>query len=100
MNGGHQGSRNYLMFYHKDRQYGPVSHVAQYELKKGEVVRLHSGTGGGYGNPLERPVEMIQDDVRNGYVTLDQAKKDYGVVLDPNTLEVVKLSRGREEILQ
>ena len=96
LNGGHEGSRNYLMFFHKDNQAGPYSHVAQYELKKGEVVRLHSGTGGGYGDPFERPVEKVQIDVKNGYVTLVQAEKDYGVILDPNTLAFIKFSRGRK----
>lgn len=84
------------MFHHKDRQVGPLSHVAQYEIKKGEVVRLHSGTGGGYGNPGERPVEKVQIDVKNGYVSLAQAERDYGVILDPTTLAFVKFSGGRK----
>ena len=84
------------MFFHKDSQVGPLSHVAQYELKKGEVVRLHSGTGGGYGDPIERPVEKVQIDVKNGYVTLEQAERDYGVILDPKTLAFIKFSGGRK----
>jgi N-methylhydantoinase B len=65
--------------------------TAQYHLKKDDVARLITGTGGGYGDPFKRPVEKIQADVKDGYITLEQAEKDYGVVLNPDTLEVEKL---------
>jgi N-methylhydantoinase B len=69
--------------------------LTRYPLARGDVVRLISGTGGGYGDPLERPVEAVQDDVKNGYVTVEQARDDYGVTLDPETLEVVDLHPDR-----
>jgi hypothetical protein len=37
---------------------------------------------------LERAAEAVQDDVRQGYVTLAAARDYYGVVLDPETLDV------------
>jgi N-methylhydantoinase B len=43
-------------------------------------VRPSAG-GGGYGDPLEREPELVRDDVADGYVTLERARKDYGVVL-------------------
>jgi N-methylhydantoinase B len=43
-------------------------------------VRPSAG-GGGYGDPLERDPERVRDDVADGYVTLERARKDYGVVL-------------------
>jgi N-methylhydantoinase B len=62
-------------------------------LAPGSVVELRTGGGGGFGNPLERDPELVQEDVRNGYVSLEAAARDYGVVLDPETLEVVELRR-------
>ncbi|WP_204317158.1 hypothetical protein, partial [Klebsiella aerogenes] len=45
--------------------------------------------GGGYGNPFERPVEKVVWDVRNGLVSIEGARLDYGVVIaNPQTLEV------------
>ena len=45
--------------------------------------------GGGYGNPLERPIEKVVSDVRNGLVSLEGAREDYGVVIKSvETLEV------------
>ncbi len=37
--------------------------------------------GGGYGDPFERELSAVLDDVLNGYVTLDAAARDYGVVI-------------------
>jgi N-methylhydantoinase B len=65
-------------------------------MKKGDVARLITGTGGGYGNPMERPVEKIVEDLRNGYITCEIAEKSYGVVVDAETFEVVKLSPERQ----
>ncbi len=33
----------------------------------------------------------------NGYITREQAEKDYGVALKPDTLEVEKLVGGRSQ---
>jgi N-methylhydantoinase B len=51
-------------------------------LEAGDEIRLYSAGGGGYGDPLERPVEKVIDDVRSGYVSAESAARDYGVALD------------------
>lgn len=58
------------------------------QLKPGDVVIIDAAGGGGYGDPLERDPEMVERDVLEGYVTLERAREDYGVVIDPNTLKV------------
>ncbi len=60
------------------------------QLKPGDVVIIDSAGGGGYGNPLERDPEMVEQDVLEGYVTIEKAKEDYGVLIDPITLKVDK----------
>ena len=57
-------------------------------LKAGDAFRLRSGGGGGYGDPLERPIEAVQSDVRQGYVSVEAAAKLYAVVIDPKTFAV------------
>lgn len=44
--------------------------------------------GGGFGDPLEREIEKVLYDVRAGYVSLQKAKEDYGVVIRPEKAEV------------
>ncbi len=58
------------------------------QLKPGDVVTIDAAGGGGYGDPLERDPEMVEWDVLEGYVTLERAREDYGVVIDPETLKV------------
>ena len=43
------------------------------------VANMNPG-GGGYGNPLERPIEKVILDVKNGLVSIKGAHQDYGVV--------------------
>jgi N-methylhydantoinase B len=62
-------------------------------VASGGVVRLLTGGGGGFGDPLERDPERVREDVLDGYVSLEAAASDYGVVLDPATLEIQELRR-------
>ena len=57
-------------------------------IKPGGQLELLSGGGGGYGPPDERDVERVVEDVRLGYVTTEGARKDYGVVVAADSLEV------------
>jgi N-methylhydantoinase B len=58
------------------------------QMKPGDVVTIDAPGGGGYGNPLERDPEMVVSDVMEGYVGLESARTDYGVVINPKTYEV------------
>jgi N-methylhydantoinase B len=66
----------------------PNAKVLVAQLKPGDAFKIRSGGGGGYGSPLERPIEQVQSDVRQGYVTVKSAAELYGVVLDAQTLEI------------
>ena len=57
-------------------------------LQPGDVVTIDAPGGGGYGNPLARDPEMVVNDVIEGYVSLERANADYGVVINPETLEI------------
>ena len=50
-------------------------------LAPGARVQLNPPGGGGYGDPHRRPVELVLDDVINGYVSLEAAEREYGVVI-------------------
>ena len=58
------------------------------QLKPGDVVTMDAAGGGGYGNPLERDLQSIREDVLDGYISIESAGKDYGVVINPDTLEI------------
>ncbi|MGA2944541.1 MAG: hydantoinase B/oxoprolinase family protein [Xanthobacteraceae bacterium] len=54
---------------------------ADYPLKEGDVFRLDTPGGGGYGDALSRPPQDVLADVREGFVSVEAAERDYGVVL-------------------
>ena len=59
------------------------------KLQPGETVTNMNPGGGGYGDPMSRPIEKVVWDVRNGLVSITGAKEDYGVVIkDLRSLEV------------
>ncbi len=57
-------------------------------LMPGERVTNMNPGGGGYGDPRRRPVEKVVADVKNGLVSAQGAREDYGVSIDANTLVV------------
>jgi N-methylhydantoinase B len=59
-------------------------------LRKGDLLRVETAGGGGWGNPLERDVALVHQDVVRGLVSPEKAAADYGVVIDT--------SGGRPEV--
>jgi N-methylhydantoinase B len=53
-----------------------------------DVLVNNSGGGGGWGDPLRRDPQKVLADVRNDYVSLSSAREDYGVIIQPDTLEL------------
>ena len=48
-------------------------------VNKGDVVRIVTGNGGGYGDPHERDREAVLEDLDSGYLTASRATQAYGV---------------------
>lgn len=70
---------------------GTVETIRENKLLKigpGERIRTTSAGGGAVGPPLERDPEAVADDVRNEKVSPEGARVEYGVVIDPKTLQV------------
>ncbi|OGA29646.1 MAG: 5-oxoprolinase [Betaproteobacteria bacterium RIFCSPLOWO2_02_FULL_65_24] len=73
----------------------PNAKVPQKLLKGGDAVIVRGGGGGGFGPPHERPAQNVQDDVRQGYVSVEAARELYGVALDAQTLEIDQPATAR-----
>lgn len=61
-----------------------VDAVETINMRAGDIIRVERAGGGGYGNPFDRDELIVLNDVLNGYVSIESAKKDYGVVIDPS----------------
>jgi 5-oxoprolinase (ATP-hydrolysing) len=68
-------------------------------LPAGAAIEIAVPNSGGYGDPLERDPELVRSDVLDGFTTVELAGRDYGVVIDPETLslDVDATARLREE---
>lgn len=60
-----------------------VSKMDGLSIRRGERLLLETPGGGGYGDALHRPVADVQRDVRLGYVSVEAARRDYGVAITP-----------------
>ncbi|AYY13586.1 hydantoinase B/oxoprolinase family protein [Actinobacteria bacterium YIM 96077] len=57
-------------------------------LEAGDVLANVTGGGGGYGDPFERDPQRVLADVINGFVSVEAAEGDYGVVIDTTSWQV------------
>ena len=61
---------------------------AGYPFTYGEIFKFDSTGGGGWGDPFERDIEKVCEDVLDEYITVAAARNEYGVVIDPEPLTV------------
>src|SRR3990170_4202962 len=59
----------------------PTGKIKPTEIEKGDGFTVQTGGGGGFWNPLERSPEKVLADVRSGYVSVEAARRDYGVAI-------------------
>ena len=68
-------------------------------MHEGDVIRMVTSGGGGYGDPRERDFERIERDVAEGYIPREQVEAEYQVVLRPNgTVDPEATARLREQL--
>jgi N-methylhydantoinase B len=69
-----------------ERELRPMSEGNK--LRKGDLIRIMTPGGGGWGSPLLRDSEQVRDDVLDGFISATSAYEDYGVVLSDDLWSV------------
>lgn len=77
--GGGKGSLNRLEILHEDGTAQVLDSASNRPLARGDIVRIVTANGGGFGDPRNRPKSSVLKDLRNGYVTPEEARDVYGV---------------------
>ncbi len=96
--GGKSGLRNYALVRSKAKGEFEILKTSGLALDEGDSVVVTAGGGGGYGDPLDRDIEKVRQDVINGYISPENAKQEYGVVMDPETHEMdARATQGLRE---
>ena len=75
---GRRGSTNYAKILRRSGGEERYSMCTMVRAEKGDCIRLVSATGGGFGDPRDREAEAIARDIRNGYLTREQAASVFG----------------------
>jgi N-methylhydantoinase B len=88
MNGGSKGTPNYFVIEKANQVPRRLRKVAAESLQAHDLIQLKTGGGGGFGDPMDRDPDRVLNDVIDGYVTLEQARNDYGVVIDETQMKV------------
>jgi N-methylhydantoinase B len=78
LEGGNEGTPNYVELVRVDGSVGRYAFESDIRLNKGDVVRVVTGNGAGYGDPLTRERDAVRRDLRDGLVGAERAKSVYG----------------------
>jgi len=84
LNGGKSGALGEVILSDGTHPH-PKSH---YTLQPGQYVVLKLPGGGGFNAATLRDPQRVLEDVRQGYVSLERAATDYGVIIDSDTMTV------------
>jgi N-methylhydantoinase B len=84
LHGGKDAVANRITVPRKDGtvQTFPTGKIKPMEIDEGDGFTVDTAGGGGFWSPLERDPERVVADVRAGYVSIEAAKRDYGVVIN------------------
>ena len=83
--GGWDGAGGRLEIYNDSRPADRRAMPAKFSglrVEKGDVMAFYGPSGGGYGDPLDRPAEKVLEDVLDGFYTSEAARSTFGVVVD------------------
>ena len=77
---GLDGTPNYVEVLRGDDPPERYAMTSSIPLNAGDLVRVRTGAGGGYGPPAARDPAAVRDDLKNGYVDAQTARAVYGVM--------------------
>ena len=99
LNGGGSGSTNYGLVINPEQSARRYAQVTDLKLKKGNVLRLVTGNGAGYGPPIRRRRSAVEEDLRNGMITLETAETEYAFFQRANPkIQLFHLNRLKETL--
>ncbi len=75
--GGKEARPNKCLATMPDGEVHLISKATHFHMPKGAVLNMRTGGGGGYGDPKDRPVESVKEDIAEGYISEAFARKHY-----------------------
>ena len=75
----------------------PIRPKGRQSVPSGDRICLALPGGGGFGEPFERDPNLVALDIRDGIISADLAKKDYGVIIEDNIVDLLATNRARKQ---
>ncbi|MDE0188033.1 MAG: hydantoinase B/oxoprolinase family protein, partial [bacterium] len=84
LRGGLEPETTNTMIVWPDTDRAHRARMERFTMQPGEGFRNFSAGGGGWGDPLDRPVDLVREDVLDEYVSVEKAETVYGVRVEPD----------------
>ncbi|MEM8857950.1 MAG: hydantoinase B/oxoprolinase family protein [Chloroflexota bacterium] len=80
LEGGQAGSSNHIVIRRASGEQEKMSVGSGLTLNTDDVIQVMTATGAGWGDPKERDRELVKADLKNGYISAEEAKEWYGFI--------------------
>jgi N-methylhydantoinase B len=80
--GGNPGTTGYTTLNPGTNRERDIGKIDVLEMEPGDVLRIGTQGGGGFGDPLQRRAQQVAEDLRNGFISTETARDAHGVVVD------------------
>ncbi|MFZ4213766.1 hydantoinase B/oxoprolinase family protein, partial [Pantoea endophytica] len=78
-----------------------IGKISVLELRKNDILRITSSTGGAFGNPYERELDDIDREIKSGMLTVERAIEAYGVIATPTgEIDMEASAKHRSSLLR
>jgi len=94
---GQNGSPNHIVVIRDGRNIWDGGRASNFIIKKGDIVSIRSGGGGGWGNSFERDPKLVYEDWRNELISGEVASEIYGVVIEDGKLNMEATNEKRRK---
>jgi N-methylhydantoinase B len=97
--GGEPGATGYTTLNPGAENETDIGKIDVLELNYRDILRIGTPGGGGFGDPTERPIKWVENDVKNEIVSLEAAERFFGVVFNENKeVDLEKTNQIRQDI--
>jgi N-methylhydantoinase B len=79
LEGGQAGSPNHIVIRRANGEQERHAVVSGLTLNTDDVIQVMTATGAGWGDPKKRNLAQVEEDLKNGYITPEQANRYYGL---------------------
>jgi N-methylhydantoinase B len=88
MDAGLKGTLNHIVISSEGKPTQRIRKISAHRLHRNDIVSIRTGSGGGWGDPLDRDPSLVLGDIREDFLSSQEASEVYGVVVDDGKLEI------------